>query len=158
MASRADLASLELLNRALEPARLVDLTHTLTEGIPSFPTHPKFSMNAWPSYDDPAELNQLVLSDHSGTHVDGSAHFVPAADDPRRVTIDRTPLDAFIGRAALLRFGPFEPTGVAINAAQIREWESSHGAIERDEIVLFDFGGGKAHWAPIPTGFQHAIG
>ena len=105
MASLADLAPLELLKRALDPSRLVDLTHPLTEGIPSIPTHPKFSMNAWPSYDDPAELNRLVLSDHSGTHVDASAHFVPGGDDPRRVTIDRASLNAFIGRAALLHFG-----------------------------------------------------
>ena len=25
-------------------------------------------------------------------------------------------------------------------------------------IVLLDFGCGKAHWAPVPAGFEHAIG
>ena len=156
--SYSDLESLELLNRALNPSRVVDLTHTLGEGIPSFPTHPKFSRNGWPSHDDPAELNQLVLSDHSGTHVDAPAHFVPGVDDPRRVSIENVSIDAFVGPAVRLRLGPFESTGVAITASEIIDWESAHGAIQRGDIVLFDFGWGKAHWAPVPRGFAHAIG
>jgi hypothetical protein len=40
MTSLADLAPLELLSRALDPSRRVDLTHPLREGIPSSPTSP----------------------------------------------------------------------------------------------------------------------
>jgi arylformamidase len=158
MSSSADPAPLGLLAGVLDSSRLVDLTHRLTAGIPSFPTHPKVFRNPWPSRDDPAELNQIVMSDHSGTHVDAPAHFVPGDDDPRRVFVDAVPIDAFVGPAVHLAFGPFAPDGVSVSAADIEAWETEHGPIQRGDIVLFDFGWGREHWAPVPEGFAHGVG
>lgn len=138
-------------------ARAVDLTHTLEEGIPTYPTHAKYFQMPWRSYGDPAEMNQLILSEHTGTHVDSPSHFVPDPDDPARKHVDELPLDALVGRALTLSLGPLEPTNAVVSQRQIRDWEERFTEIRRGDIVLVDFGWGH-RWRPVPEGFAFLEG
>ena len=67
---RAD-ALVALLN-ALQNSRVIDLSQTLEEHMPHYPTHSKFFHNLWGCYwhGDRALTHQLVMNEHSGTHVD----------------------------------------------------------------------------------------
>ena len=47
--------------------RIVDLTRLLEPGIPTYPTHPKYFQMRWCSMGDPAEMNQLIMGEHTGT-------------------------------------------------------------------------------------------
>src|SRR4051794_12404475 len=98
-------ASTARLLEALADHRVVDLTRLLEAGIPTYPTHPKFFQMRWCSMGDPAEMNQLVMGEHIGTHLDAPSHFVPSG--PKRKHIHELPLQAFIGRCVTLTFGPF---------------------------------------------------
>lgn len=153
---RAITASEDMLGIAGR-SRAVDLTHTLEEGIPTYPTHAKYFQMPWRSYGDPAEMNQLILSEHTGTHVDSPSHFVLDPADPARKHVDELPLDALIGRAVTLSLGPFEPTNAVVPQRRIREWEERHTEIRPDDIVLIDFGWGQ-RWLPIPEGFAFLEG
>ncbi|GAB3039854.1 cyclase family protein [Parafrigoribacterium mesophilum] len=154
--SPADTSVRPLLD-LLENYEFVDLSHTLTSGIPTIPAHPKFILASYPSMGDPAEFNQLIMSDHSGTHMDSPAHFVPDQDDVRRIFTDQIPLDRLAGRAVKLTFGPFEADSHQIDVQDIREWEEANVTIEQGDIVLLDMQW-SSHWQPIPEGFDYLRG
>jgi arylformamidase len=142
---------LERLTRAMAGATVLDLTHTLEEGIPGFPTHPKYFQMPWHCPGDAIEVNQLVIAEHSGTHVDSPSHFVVDEADPARLHIDEMPLETMIGRALTLHVGPFEATNALVTHRDVVRWESENVAIESGDIILMDFG--WAHrWATMPEG------
>ncbi|MGV2080219.1 MULTISPECIES: cyclase family protein [unclassified Rhizobium] len=131
---------------------IVDLTRPLQDGMPTYPTHPKYFQMRWCSMGDPAEMNQIVLGEHTGTHLDAPSHFVREGD-PARKNIDEIALDQLVGRAVKLTFGPFPAENVQVTADEIRAWEASNFAIEERDIVLFDFQWGHK-WAAGEAGFD----
>jgi arylformamidase len=131
--------------------RIVDLTRLLEPGIPTYPTHPKYFQMRWCSMGDPAEMNQLVMGEHTGTHVDAPSHFVP--DGPMRKHIHQLPLESFIGRCVTMRFGPFPKANSMVKAEDVQAWEHSNLAVERGDVVLVDFQW-ERHWKPGPEGFE----
>ena len=138
------------LAESLGDHRMVDLTRLLEAGIPTYPTHPKFFQMRWCSMGDPAEMNQLVMGEHTGTHLDAPSHFVPAG--PQRKHIHELPLELFIGRCVKLTFGPFQKTNAMVTVADIRAWQAANVAIEREDVVLVDFQW-EQYWKPGPEGF-----
>jgi arylformamidase len=149
--------SAEALREVLSAYRIVDLSRELIQGIPTIPAHPKFFLLPFPSMTDPAEFNQLVMGDHSGTHVDAPAHFVPDPSDKRRVHTHEIPLTGLMGRAVKLSFGPYDPVSYNIGRDEIIEWEAHNVAIERDDIVLLDTKW-EHRWLLVPEGFDYLRG
>lgn len=145
------------LAATLSRYRLVDLSHRLETGIPTFPTHPKYILAPYLSMGDPAEFNQLIMCDHSGTHVDSPAHFVPDHDDARRVFTDQLDIGALVGRAVKLDFGPFPADSHTIELDDIRAWEAAHTQIQHGDIVLFNTRWSQ-HSKLIPEGFDYLRG
>jgi kynurenine formamidase len=135
---------------SLSDHRIVDLTRLLEAGIPSYPTHPKFFQMRWCSMGDPAEMNQLVLGEHTGTHLDAPSHFV--RHGPQRKHIHELPLESFIGRCVKMQFGPFAKDNSQVTADQIRAWEADNAAIAADDVVLIDFQW-EQHWKTGTEGF-----
>jgi kynurenine formamidase len=144
--------AVDALAHALTGFEAIDLTHTLQEGIPSYPTHAKFFRMPWQSMGDVAEMNQLILSDHSGTHVDSPSHFVSGEGDPARKHVHELDVDSFVGRAVKMEFGPFTATNELITAADISAWERAHVEVRAGDIVLLDLKWSE-RWKPIPEGF-----
>lgn len=142
---------------AISGYRIVDLSHRLITGIPTFPTHPKYFLAPYPSMGDPAEFNQLVMSDHSGTHVDSPAHFVPGHDDARRVCTSELDIASMVGRALKLDFGPFAADSHTITTADIKDWENAHTPIQPGDIVIFNTRWAE-HWGLVPAGFDYLRG
>lgn len=78
---------------------LIDLSHPLEHGMPTFPMDPKLSIvphgtTATLKYN----ITQIVMGTHQGTHLDAMFHFL---DDGK--TLDQMPLDWFYGPATVLR-------------------------------------------------------
>jgi arylformamidase len=142
---RAAILMARSMSGAFRRAELVDLTRRLEDGIPTYPTHPKFFKMCWCAKGDPARMNQFVMSEHTGTHIDAPSHFI-APDAAGGRSIDELPLDCFMGPAVKLTFGPFEATNATVTAKQIRRWERDNLPIESGDIVLFDFRWGH-RWA-----------
>lgn len=136
--------------RLLKQAKIIDLSQTLEEHMPHFPSHSKFFHNLWSSYafGDRSLSYNLALHEHHGTHVDAPAHFIGPSNPEAHVTVDQVPLGALIGRGARLDCRQFRE-GQSVSAAFIESWEKSHGAIEPGDIVLFNFGW-DSRWALRP--------
>jgi arylformamidase len=145
------MSDVQTMLDAFAGQRMVDLTRRLEPGIPSYPTHPKYFQMPWRSMGDPAEMNQLVLGEHTGTHVDAPSHFVP--EGPARRHIDELALSGFLGRAVTMTFGPFEGANECVTRAEIEAWEDEHDTRVREgDIVLVDFQW-AGRWTKVPEGF-----
>lgn len=146
------IAAADALADSLGEYRAIDLSRLLVDGIPTYPTHPKYFQMKWCSMGDPAEMNQLVLGEHTGTHLDAPSHFVPALDDPARRHVHELPLERFYGRALKMTFGPFAPGNAVVTLADVRAWEKTHLPVRSGDVVLVDFQWG-GRWQPGPGGF-----
>ncbi|MEA2256758.1 MAG: arylformamidase [Solirubrobacteraceae bacterium] len=149
-------ASAQRLVEVFADHRLVDLSRRLEPGIPSYPTHPKYFQMPWRSMGDPAEMNQLVLGEHTGTHVDAPSHFVTEGDPARR-HIDELVLETFCGRALTMSFGPFEGPNELVRLRDVQRWEDEQAEVRAGDIVLIDFRW-AGRWAHVPQGFAFLEG
>lgn len=115
---------------------LVDLTHPLREGMPIWPTHPKFTHERLSSLEhgDASCYHALCLGEHTGTHLDAPLHFVRGGR-----SIADIPLQRFFGRLATIDGRGAAPDS-EVSVAQLLDFESRHGAIREGDAVLFSFG------------------
>lgn len=87
--------------------RAIDLSLVLYDGLKTHASHPRVIINesvshafSAPRYKPPCKgfaTKQLLISDHSGTHVDAPFHF-----DPEGPSIETQSLDLYFGQAILL--------------------------------------------------------
>lgn len=158
MTSQIDVAGeIDRLVDTLRDYDLVDLSHTLELGIPTFPTHPKYIIADYVSMDDVAEFKQLIMCDHSGTHIDSPSHFVPDPEDARRISTAELDLAQLIGRALVMTFGPFEPTSHHISLEQVQAWEAANEPVRSGDIVILNTRWAQ-RWKPVPEGFDYLRG
>jgi kynurenine formamidase len=134
----------------LRNSQWVDLSHTLEEGIPAWPTHARFGHVLYESYElgDVARHYGLMMSEHTGTHMDAPLHFI--AEGPAHYGIDEVPLDRLAGRAATI-IAPELPFCGLLTATHIQEWEEKHGPIEERDRVLVRYGWDR-RWGTGPEG------
>jgi kynurenine formamidase len=141
---------LSTLLSTLESFEIVDLSHTLEEGIPAWPTHARFGQTLYESYElgDVALHYGLSMSEHTGTHMDAPLHFIP--EGPAHYGVDEIPMDRMVGRAATVDATGLEPGGL-IDVDLIKGWEQKYGPIEQGDRVLFRYGWDE-RWATGPEG------
>lgn len=135
----------------LRKGRLIDLSQTLEEHIPNYPTHSKYFHNLWGSYwhGNRSLTYQITMNEHNGTHVDAPAHFISDAKPHAHVTIENVPLASLLGRGVRLDCRGMKE-GDYVSRGFIADWEGKHGALEAGDIVTFNFGW-SAHWGLRPN-------
>ena len=138
------------LAERLRGLRWVDLSHTLEEGIPAWPTHARFGKTLYEDYaaGDVARHYGLTMDEHTGTHVDAPLHFIP--DGPAHYGVDEVPLERLVVRAATIDAKDLGPDGL-LGADPIRAWEGQHGPIRSGDGVLIHYGW-EDRWVTGPEG------
>lgn len=82
--------------------RLIDLSHPLAEGQPSYPSDPEIHVTAHRTLEsDGVNVSSIAMGSHQGTHLDAPRHFF--ADG---ASLDQIPLDRFYGPARLIDLAP----------------------------------------------------
>jgi arylformamidase len=77
--------------------RLIDLSQPVTDGGPNCPVHPPVSANVVATHaKDNWHMEMINLATHTGSHVDAPLHKIAGGK-----SIDRIPLESFVGEAAL---------------------------------------------------------
>ena len=78
---------------------LYDITVPLSNDLPTWPGDPAVNISDWRSLanDDTANVSNLNLGAHTGTHVDAPAHFIDGA-----AKIESLPLESLIGEAEVI--------------------------------------------------------
>jgi kynurenine formamidase len=112
----------------------IDLSHTLEEDIPAYPTHARFGRALYESYEysDAALHYGLTLGEHTGTHMNAPLHFI--SEGPAHYGTDEIPLDRLAGRAATIEATDLG-AGDLLGVGSIEAWEAKHGPIEVGDRV-----------------------
>ena len=125
----------------------VDLSYDLEPNMPAWPTDPRYGHVLYESYEygDLACHYELIMGEHTGTHIDAPLHMIAGGGD-----ISEMPPAKFFGRAltidasALAMGSHGDGAGEkTVSCADLRRWETEHTPIRRDDIVLFRFGWGR---------------
>jgi kynurenine formamidase len=142
---------LPTLINGIRQARVIDLSQTLEERMPNFPSHSKFFHNLWGSYElgGRSLSYQVQVHEHNGTHVDAPVHFLSDRNPEAHKTIEQMAPGHLMGRGVRLDCRGLKE-GDYISAHFVQHWEAEHGAIEAGDIVLFNFGWSE-HWGLTPN-------
>ena len=124
----------------------IDLTHGYSEKTIYWPTADEFTKTT--VFHGHTEAGyfysayNFCSAEHGGTHVDAPIHFYE-----NRHTVDQIPLEQLIGPGVVIRIDKKveKDRNYQFSVKDILDWESEHGVIEDDAILLIDTGMGK-HW------------
>ncbi|AFK22186.1 cyclase family protein [Pyrococcus sp. ST04] len=78
--------------------KIIDLSREISEETEVYPGDPPIEISPWAKIEeDGYYMNILKMGEHAGTHVDAPAHFIMGGE-----TIDRLPLDKFVGEGVVV--------------------------------------------------------
>ena len=114
--------------------KVIDLTLTVSEKIPTFPGSPKPQFIKWETISkDGYNLELLFLSTHTGTHIDAPFHFVKNGKKIHEIKPER-----LVNEAVLIRIG--KNSNRSISKTDIQNFEQKNGKIENGSTVIFHTG------------------
>jgi arylformamidase len=87
----------------MEPMKIFDISVPIRPGMATWPGDPSVKLERLASIEDGADANisQLQMCVHSGTHIDAPNHFLSNGK-----TVEGLPLETFIGEALVLEIAP----------------------------------------------------
>jgi len=111
--------------------KIVDLTLTVSDKIPTFPGSPQPSFIPWENVkEDGYNLELLFLSTHTGTHMDAPYHFLE-----KGAKIHEISLKKLVSEAVLIKSKKND--GESITKIDIQKFEKKHGKIASFSSVIF---------------------
>jgi len=111
--------------------RILDLTLTISNKIPTFPGSPQPKFIPWENvHDDGYNLEFLFMSTHTGTHMDAPYHFLE-----KGVKIHEISLKKLVSEAVLIQSK--KKGGESITKTDIQKFEKKHGKIVGFSSVIF---------------------
>ena len=114
--------------------KIIDLTLTISEKIPTFPGTPKPHFIEWETIvKDGYNLELLFLSSHTGTHIDAPFHFMKNGKKIHEIKTER-----LVNEAILIRVR--KKTNKSISKTDIQKFEQKNGKIENGSTVIFHTG------------------
>jgi len=117
---------------------IYDLTHTLSPRTPVYPAFKPIQIIDRFSYErDGFYCKELVVIEHTGTHMDAPIHFIKGA-----ASADRIPVERFFAPLAVIsikaRAAKDADAGVTVD--DIMAWEKRYGRLPRGAFVAMDSG------------------
>jgi kynurenine formamidase len=113
-------------------ARLIDLSHPLTESVPIYPGDPEPKIfTATTVAADGYNLSHVHIGTQTGTHIDAPFHF-----RDQGATVDRMPLELTVGPAIIVPVPGKDPFGEIVLA----DLEPYRARLAPGRIVLFATG------------------
>ena len=111
--------------------RILDLTLTISNKIPTFPGSPQPKLIPWENVrDDGYNLEFLFMSTHTGTHMDAPYHFLE-----KGAKIHEISLKKLVSEAVLIQSK--KKDGESITKTDIQKFEKKHGKIDGFSSVIF---------------------
>ncbi|SHK71091.1 cyclase family protein [Hespellia stercorisuis] len=127
---------IKIMEDFLQSTRAIDLTLTLEEGMPKWPTQPPFSAVTYEALEWGFDSYHRGISmcEHTGTHIDAACHFVAGTD-----SIEKLPLTQIMGRGVKIDAVGTGPRA-SLGLDKVLEFEKQYGEIKEGDIVFFHFG------------------
>ena len=114
--------------------KVIDLTITISEQIPTFPGSPQPNFINWETLEkDGYNLELLFLSSHTGTHIDAPYHFLKKGQKIHQIMTRRLVTEAILIR---IRKGANQ----SITKTDIEKFEKKYGVINDGSTIIFHTG------------------
>ena len=111
--------------------KVIDLTLTISEEIPTFPGSPQPNFINWETLEkDGYNLELLFLSSHTGTHIDAPYHFLKDGQKIHQIVTRRLVTEAILIK---IRKGANQ----SITKDDIQKFEKKYGKIDDGSTVIF---------------------
>jgi len=111
--------------------KILDLTLTVSDKIPTFPGSPHPHFIPWENVKDNGyNLELLFLSTHTGTHLDAPHHFLEKGSKIHEISLKK-----LVSEAVLIKSG--KKSGESITKTDIQKFEKKYGKIESFSSVIF---------------------
>jgi len=111
--------------------KIIDLTLTVSDNIPTFPGSPQPSFIPWENVkEDGYNLELLFLSTHTGTHMDAPYHFLEKGGKIHEISLKK-----LVSEAVLIKSK--KKGGESITKIDIQKFEKKHGKIASFSSVIF---------------------
>ena len=111
--------------------KIIDLTLTISEKIPTFPNSPNPHFIEWETIPKNGyNLELLFLSSHTGTHIDAPFHFVKNGKKIHEILPEK-----LVNEAVLIRVR--KKANQTISKTDIQKFEQKNGKIENGSTVIF---------------------
>ena len=111
--------------------KILDLTLTISNKIPTFPGSPQPNFIPWEKIkDDGYNLELLFLSSHTGTHLDAPYHFLEKGSKIHEISLKKLVSEAVLIKSRKKR-------NETITKTDIQKFEKKHGKIESFSSVVF---------------------
>ena len=111
--------------------KVIDLTLTISEEIPTFPGSPQPNFINWETLEkDGYNLELLFLSSHTGTHIDAPYHFLKKGQKIHQIVTRRLVTEAILIK---IRKGANQ----SITKTDIQKFEKKHGKIPNESTIVF---------------------
>jgi kynurenine formamidase len=133
---------------------VLDLTHTLYEGFPTYSGEKWFTMEkpvTWAK--DKVNLHKWILMEHTGTHIDSPFHFSEKGN-----TVDLIPIADLMVPMVVINIAAraADNPDTSVTPDDIKAWESRNGRIPDGACVVMNSGWGKLLSSPKFTGVDPA--
>lgn len=117
--------------------KIVDLSHGLAPGIPSFPGSAPFEIENLSRIEQGFYYNSLSMEEHTGTHIDAPSHVISGG-----MNIDQLPLGSLMGPLAVIDLSAEarEHPDLSVQTRHLEQWEERHGRIPRGAFVVLNSG------------------
>ena len=114
--------------------KIIDLTLTISENIPTFPGSPQPNFINWENIEkDGYNLELLFLSTHTGTHIDAPFHFMKKGQKIDQIMTKRLVIEAVLIK---IRKGANQ----TITKTDIQRFEKKYGIIDNGSTIIFHTG------------------
>ena len=114
--------------------KVIDLTLTISEEIPTFPGSPQPNFINWETLEkDGYNLELLFLSSHTGTHIDAPYHFLKKGQKIHQIVTRRLVTEAILIK---IRKGANQ----SITKTDIQKFEKKFGKIDDGSTIIFHTG------------------
>ena len=114
--------------------KVIDLTLTISEEIPTFPGSPQPNFINWETLEkDGYNLELLFLSSHTGTHIDAPYHFLKKGQKIHQIVTRRLVTEAILIKIRKV-------ANQSITKDDIQKFEKKYGKIDDGSTVIFHTG------------------
>ena len=111
--------------------KIIDLTLTISNRIPTFPGSPQPNFIPWEKIkDDSYNLELLFLSSHTGTHLDAPYHFLEKGSKIHEISLKK-----LVSNAVLIKSR--KKSNESVTKTDIQKFEKKHGKIVSFSSVIF---------------------
>ena len=111
--------------------KIIDLTLTVSDKIPTFPGSPQPNFIPWENIkEDGYNLEVLFLSSHTGTHMDAPYHFLEKGTKIHEISLEK-----LVSEAVLIQCK--KKSGESVTKTDIQKFEKKHEKIDGFSSVIF---------------------